>query len=33
MSKRGRKWKLGESVNDVRLLEGGGLFSFEAFFS
>ena len=27
MSKAGRKWKLGESMNDVRQLEGGGLFS------
>ena len=25
MSKRGRKRKLGESMNDVRQLEGGGL--------
>ena len=25
MSKRGREWKLGESKNDVRQLEGGGL--------
>ena len=25
MSKGGRKWKLGESVNDVRRLEGGEL--------
>ena len=33
MSKGGGKWKLGESMNDVRQLEGGGLFSFEAFFS
>ena len=33
MSKRGRKWKLGESMNDVRQLKRGGLFSFEAFFS
>ena len=31
MSKRGRMWKLGESMNDVRQLEEGGLFSFEAF--
>ena len=33
MSKRGRKRKLGESMNDVRQLEEGGLFSFEVFFS
>ena len=33
MSKRGRKLKLGESMNDVRQLEGGGLFSFETFFN
>ena len=33
MSKRERKWKLGEIMNDVRQLEEGGLFSFEAFFS
>ena len=32
MSKRGRKWKLGESMNDVRQFEGDGLFSFEVFF-
>ena len=25
MSKRGREWKLGESMNDVRQLEGGSL--------
>ena len=24
MSKRGRKWKLGECMNDVRKLKGGG---------
>ena len=33
MSKGGRKWKLGESMNDVRQLEVGGLISFEVFFS
>ena len=33
MPKRGRKWKLGESMNDVRQLEGGVLFSFEVFLS
>ena len=33
MSKGGRKWKFSESMNDVRQLEGGGLFSFEVFFS
>ena len=33
MSKRGRKWKMGKSMNDVRQLEGGGLFSFEVLFS
>ena len=33
MLKGGRKWKLGESINDVRQLEGGGFFNFEVFFS
>ena len=34
MSKRGREQKLGESKNDVRQLEGGGLsFFFETFFN
>ena len=28
MSKGGRKWKLGESMNDVRQLKGGGAFQF-----
>ena len=32
MSKRGRKWKLGESMNDVRQLEGGDLSVFETLF-
>ena len=33
MSKKGRKWKLGESMNDVRQLEGGGPFNFEVYSS
>ena len=33
MLKRGGKRKLGESMNGVRQLEGGELFSFETFFS
>ena len=33
MSKGGRKWKLGENMNDVRQFELGGIFSFEVFFS
>ena len=32
-TKRGRELKLVESVNDLRHLEGGGLFSFVTFFS